>query len=151
MRAWSRGSSRHRDKSSPRYRGWRPTKRSRHRRRARPPGPVAEGDLIRIALEQADVVNREAEAIGRDLTECDLVPLPVRMRPRNHGHLAITVHAHDGAFPAAVQAAPLREIAARPGAGLVDEGGKPDSHQTAFRAQPRLFEHARGDDGELRK
>ena len=108
-------------------------------RRARPPGPVAEGDLIRIALDEADIVDREAEAIGRDLTECDLVPLPVRMRPRNHGHLAVTVHAHEGAFPAAVQGAPLREIAARPGAGLVDEGGKPDSHQNSVRAQPRLF------------
>jgi len=49
------------------------------------------------------------------------------------------VHAHEGAFPAAVQGAPLREIGARPGAGLVDEGGKPDSHQNSVRAQPRLF------------
>src|SRR6516162_9028791 len=108
--------------------------RSRHRYRARPPGAVAEGDLIRIALEEADIVDREAQAIGRDLTECDLVPLPVRMRPRNHGHLAVTMHAHEGAFPAAVQGAPLREIGARPGAGLVDKGGKPDSHQNSVRA-----------------
>ncbi len=100
--------------------------------------------MIRIALEQADIVDREAEAIARDLTECDLVPLPVRMRSRDHGHLAVAVHAHEGAFPAAVQAAPLREIAARPGAGLVDEGSKPESHQNAVRAQPRLFASQRG-------
>src|SRR5262249_56734649 len=89
-------------------------RRSRHRRRARPPRPVAEGDLIRIALDEADIVDREGEPIGRDLTEWDLVPCPVRMAPRDHGHLAVAVHTHEGAFPTAVQAAALREIAARP-------------------------------------
>ena len=66
------------------------------------------------------------------------------MRPRNDGHLAITVHAHHGAFPAAVQGAPLREIGARPGAGLVDEGSEPDSHQNSVRAQACLFASERG-------
>src|SRR5262249_5001508 len=73
------------------------------------------------------------------LAERDLVPLPVRMTAGKHGHLAVAVHPHDGALPAAVQAAALGKIGARPGAGLVDESRETYSHQNAGRAQLRLL------------
>src|SRR5262245_3022097 len=105
---------------------------ARDRGRARAPGAVAERDLVGIALKKANVLDRQPQAVGRDLAEGDLVPLPVRVTAREHGDLAVAVHAHDGAFPAAVQAAALGEVLARPGAGFVDEGGEPDAHQYSF-------------------
>src|SRR5215831_18410290 len=96
---------------------------ARDRGRARTPGAVAEREEVGVALDEADVLDRDSEAIGRDLAERDLVPLAVRMAAGEHGHLAVAVHAHDGALPAAMQAATLGKIGARPGAGLVDERG----------------------------
>src|SRR5262245_28855925 len=61
------------------------------------------------------------------------------MTAGEHGHLAVAVHTHDGALPAAVQAAALGEIGARSGARLVDERRETYSHQNALRAQARLL------------
>src|SRR5262245_40154076 len=106
--------------------------RSRDRSRACAPGAVTERDLIGIAFEQANIIDRQPQAVSRDLAEGDVVPLPVRVTARKHGDLAVAVHAHDGTFPAAMQAAALGEVAARPGARLVDEGSEPDAHQYSF-------------------
>ena len=81
----------------------------------------------------------EAEPVGGDLAEGDVVALAVRMAAGEHRDLAVAVHAHHRAFPAAVQAAALGEVAARPGAGLVDEAGEADAHQHAPLAQLRLL------------
>src|SRR5262245_45192740 len=106
--------------------------RSRHRSRARTPGAVTERELIGIAFEQANIIDRQSQAVGRDLAEGDVVPLPVRVTAGEHGDLAVAVHAHEGAFPAAMQAAALGEVLARPGARLVDESGEPDTSQYSF-------------------
>src|SRR5262249_43230371 len=113
-------------------------RRSRHRSRARAPGAVAEWDLIGIALDERDVFDRKAQPIGRDLRERDLVTLAVRMAAGEDRHFAVAVDAYGRALPAAVQAAAFCEIAARPGAGLVDEGGEPDAQQNTVAPQPRL-------------
>src|SRR5262249_53912095 len=96
-------------------------------------------DLIGVAFDEADVLDWDSQAIGRDLAKRDLVPLSVRMTAGEHGHLAVAVHAHDGALPAAVQAAAPGEIGARPGARLVDERGKPDPHEDSLFPQLRLL------------
>ena len=96
---------------------------SRDRGRARAPGAVAERDAIGVAFDEIDILDRQAQAIGGDLAERDLVPLPMGMAAGEDGHLAVAVDAHDGALPAAMQAATFGEIAARPGTGLVNEGG----------------------------
>src|SRR5262249_55072140 len=115
-----------------------------HRSRARAPGAVAEWDLIGIALDERDVFDRKAQPIGRDLRERDLVTLAVRMAAGEDRHFAVAVDAYGRALPAAVQAAAFCEIAARPGAGLVDEGGEPDAQQNTVAPQPRLFPAQRG-------
>src|SRR5581483_8074169 len=68
----------------------------------RAPGAVAERNAIGVALDHGDVVDGEAEPVGGDLCKGDVVALAVRVRAGQHGDLAVAVHAHDGALPAAV-------------------------------------------------
>src|SRR5262249_55573347 len=74
MRTWSRGSSRHRDKSLPRYRGWPPTRLGWNcRPRSRPAEVARENDghrpaeRARVAIaagDRGDIAGRVDDLIG---------------------------------------------------------------------------------------
>ncbi len=115
---------------------------------ARAPGSVAERDLVGVAFDDADVLDRQPEPVGRDLREGDVVALAVRVAASKHRRLAVAVHPDDRALPAAVQTAALGEVAARAGSGLVDEAGEAYSHQHALRAQRGLLAPERAIVGE---
>src|SRR5262249_40447707 len=88
---------------------------------------------------ETDVIDRQAEAVGRDLAERGVVALAVRMASSKDRRLAVAVHPHQRALPAAVQAAALGKVRARSGSGLVDEGSKPDAHENSAPAQRGLL------------
>src|SRR5205814_4335633 len=103
--------------------------------RSRAPSAVAERNPIGVAFDQLNVVDRQPETVRRDLAEGDFMALPVRMTAGKNRDLAIAMHPHHRAFPAAMQAATLGEVAARTRPRLVDEGSEADAHQGASLAQ----------------
>src|SRR3989454_10381763 len=82
---------------------------SRHLTMALPPThaerlpyvPYPERDLRGVAVDDLDLLHRDAELVGDELGERGLVPLPVRVRPRIHGHRARRVDAHLAGLPEA--------------------------------------------------
>ena len=100
-------------------------------RRARDGGaPAAEcangvGRLVRIAIEDPDLVEREAEGIGGKLGPGGLVTLAVRGRPGDHG---------DGPVGFELDCSP---ILGKSG-GFLDVGRDPDPPQAAALARGLL-------------
>src|SRR6185437_4344600 len=107
-------------------------RRAGNRGGTRTPGAVAERNAVGVTLDDTDVVDTEAEPVGGDLRKRNVVALAVRMAAGEHRHFAVGMDAHHGALPAAVQAAALGEVAAWPGAGLVDEAGETNPGQDAL-------------------
>src|SRR5439155_16772863 len=100
-------------------------------RRARDGGaPAAEcanrvGRLVRIAIEDPDLVEREAEGIGGKLAPGGLVTLAVRGRPGDHGDRPVGFEPDCG------------PILGKSG-GLLDVGRDPDTLQAASLARGSL-------------
>ena len=92
---------------------------ARHRRGARATGAdQAERRELRVAVDDADVLERDAELGRRDLRERRLVPLAVRRLGRDHREVAVGLEPRDRALARRkVQSRPTGRKSVGPGAG----------------------------------
>jgi hypothetical protein len=75
-----------------------------------------------IAFDNLNIVDRHAEAVGRNRREGRFVALAVGMASDQERHLAVAVHARGCGLVAARDPAALWEGAAGAGSGLVQKG-----------------------------
>src|SRR4051812_8147902 len=100
---------------------------------------MAERHLVGVAFDDIDIVNRDAEMIGRDLSVSDLVTLPMAMRAHKQRDLCATVDPDRCGFIAAVELIRRAEKPAGPEAGPVQKRGRANSHQHTLFTQPLLL------------
>ena len=114
--------------------------RTRDRCRPAAVGAQPERRLVGVAVHHLDVVGRDAQLLGDDLSERRLVALALGLDRKPHNGFARRVHAQ----LAAVGHAEAEDVhvLARAGADGLGEEGHPDAHQLAARA-PLLFCSAR--------
>ena len=93
------------------------------------------GDLG-VAVQDDDVFDRDAEAIGDDLREGRLLALAVGRDAGNDGHLPRHFDADAAPFPAARRHGRRRTHAAN-----LDVGGDADAEQPAGRARGGALHH----------
>ena len=103
--------------------------------RARAEGPGAVGHRRRVALDDADLRERHAEARGEDLRERGRVALSVAVRAERRLHRARRVDAHLGRLEETGARAEGAGELRRRDAGRFDEAGDPDSAQDAARSR----------------
>ena len=106
-----------------------------HRRRARAVGAQAERRVVGVAVDDLDVLGRDAELVGDDLGERRLVALPLGLHRQPDLGLAGRVHAQ---LAAVGHAEPEDvHVLARPRADPLGEEAQTDAHQlAAARAAP---------------
>ncbi len=104
-------------------------RRAADRRAAAAVGVASVRRDVRVAVQHDDVFDRDADAIGDDLRERRLLPLPVRRDAGDHRHLAGDLHAHRSPFPAAGG-----HCLRRPHRADLDVGRDADARQLARRA-----------------
>ena len=111
--------------------------RAGDRRGAAAVGAEAERRLVGVAVDDLDVLRRDAELLGDDLGERRLVALALRLRRQRHDGLARRVHAQVGAV---VHRQPEDvHVLARAGADALGEERHADPHQLAARPLLRLL------------
>ena len=76
-----------------------------------PPVPGPARDPIGIALDDTDLLEREAEALVQDLAVGGIVPLAVRHRPDEEGHGSVRVDVEVRALAQACAAAATLDVA----------------------------------------
>ncbi len=99
---------------------------------ARAVGAHAHLHLVGVAVDDGDVLDRDAEAVGHELRESRLVALAVAMRARQDLDRPYRVDAHFGRFPETYAAAEGADRLRRRDAAGLDEGGEADAAQLAF-------------------
>ena len=110
--------------------------RAAHRQGAGAVGAHPEGDLLRVAVHDLDLVDRDAELARDDLGERRLVPLAVAVRSGVDRDAPGRVHAHLAGLVEA-RATPERPHDGRRGdPARLEEGRDPESPEPA--ARPRL-------------
>ena len=114
--------------------------RAGHRRRPAAVGAEAERGLVGVAVDDLDVVRRDAELLGDDLGERRLVALALGLHREPHDGLAGRVDPQ----LAAVGHAEAEDVhvLARPGADGLGEERDADAHQLAALALLRLLARA---------
>ena len=120
-----------------------------HRDRARAVGAHAEQDLAGVAVDDVDVLQRDAELVGDHLGKGGFVALAVAVRAGEHRDLAGGVHPHLARFEQArARAQCARDVGGRQAAGL-DVAGVAEPAQPALPRGLRLAGREAGDVGEL--
>jgi hypothetical protein len=81
---------------------------------------MPNGHLVGVAVDDLDLLHRDAEAVGDHLREGGLVALAVAVRAGEHRHRAGRVHAHfaDSNRPARAPSAPTAADGAMPQASM---------------------------------
>src|SRR5207248_11477706 len=98
-----------------------------------------ERNLTGVAVDDLDVFHRQTQLVGRDLRERRLVPLPVRVRSGEDGHLSRRVHAYGRALvEARLRSERAGDLRRRQTAGL-DIRGETNAQVAPHLAQPVLL------------
>ena len=98
-------------------------RRAGHVGRARAAVAASHGDLVRVALDEADAAARQVEAAGHDFREGGLVPLADMLRAGDEVHTAVAVEAQF-------------DILLRVAAGRLDVAGEAEPAKQARRLAP---------------
>ena len=98
-----------------------------HRAGAAAVGAHAERNLPGVAVDDLHLLHRNAQLVGHQLRERRLVPLPVRVRARVHGHPARRMHADLARLVEAGAGAERADDLGRRDGARLDVGREPDA------------------------
>ena len=108
------------------------------RQAARSIGAHPERHPIGVAVDDVDILHRDAEMVRHHLREGGLMALAVAVAAHEHAHLAGRLDAHHGALEQAGARAERADHRRRRDAARLDVGGKPDAEVAALGAGGRL-------------